>query len=87
MIGDLFNLILLDPLFNGLVAIYNYIPNLGVAIIILTIFIKLLLYIPSRSSIRSQKILQETQPKLKELQKKYKNDREELGRQTMKFYK
>lgn len=87
MIGDIFNLILLDPLFNGLVFIYTYIPNLGVAIIILTILIKLLLYIPSRSSIRAQKILQETQPKLKEIQKKYKNDREELGRQTMKFYK
>ncbi len=87
MIGDLFNTILLEPLLNALVFIYNYIPNLGVAIIILTLIIKGLLYWPSRSSIVAQKRLQETQPKLQELQKKYKNDREELGRQTMKFYK
>ncbi len=87
MIGDLFNAVLLEPLLNALVFIYHYIPNLGVAIIILTLIIKGLLYFPSRSSIIAQKKLQETQPKLQALQKKYKNDREELGRQTMKFYK
>lgn len=87
MIGDLFNTILLEPLLNGLVFIYHYIPNLGVAIIILTVIIKALLYLPSRASIVAQKRLQETQPKLQALQKKYKHDREELGRQTMKFYK
>ncbi|MFZ6036617.1 MAG: YidC/Oxa1 family membrane protein insertase [Patescibacteria group bacterium] len=87
MIGTIFNAILLEPILNALVLIYHYIPNLGVAIILLTLIIKALLYFPSRSSIVAQKRLQETQPKLQELQKKYKNDREELGRQTMKFYK
>ncbi|MDD5039520.1 MAG: YidC/Oxa1 family membrane protein insertase [Patescibacteria group bacterium] len=87
MIGDLYNAILFQPLFNGLVFIYQYIPNLGIAIIILTLIIKLLLYIPSRSSIRSQKALQDAQPKLKALQEKYKDNKEELGRQIMKFYK
>ncbi len=87
MIGDLYNLVLFEPLFNALVFIYNYIPNLGVAIIILTLIIKFILYIPSRSSITSQKKLQETQPKLKALQDKYKDNKEELGRQLMKFYK
>ncbi|MBU0964042.1 YidC/Oxa1 family membrane protein insertase [Patescibacteria group bacterium] len=85
--GDIYNLILFEPLLNGLVFIYRFIPDLGVAIILLTIVIKIILYIPSRSSIRSQKKLQETQPKLQEIQKKYKNDKEELGRQMMKFYK
>ncbi len=87
MIGDLYNLILFEPAFNSLVFIYNYIPNLGIAIIILTIIIKSLLYLPNRSSIRSQKKLQETQPKLLVIQEKYKNNKEELGRQLMKFYK
>ncbi len=87
MIGDIYNLILFEPLFNALLFIYKYIPDLGTAIIILTVIIKLLLYLPSRSSIRSQKLLQQTQPKLKALQEKYKNDREELGKQMMKFYK
>lgn len=87
MIVDIYNLVLFDPLLNTLVFIYNYIPSLGVAIIILTLLIKLLLYIPSRSSIQSQKRLQATQPKLKALQEKYKNNKEELGKQLMKFYK
>jgi len=84
---ELYYTLLFEPLFNGLVFIYKYLPSLGVSIIILTIIIKLLLYIPSRSSIRSQKKLNETQPKLKAIQAKYKNNKEELGRQIMKFYK
>ncbi len=87
MIGELFNTVLFQPLLNALVFIYQYIPNLGVAIIILTVIIKMLLYLPSRSSIRAQKRLQDTQPQLKAIQEKYKDNREELGRQLMKFYK
>ncbi|MFH1207686.1 MAG: YidC/Oxa1 family membrane protein insertase [Patescibacteria group bacterium] len=87
MIGDIFNVALFQPLLNALVLIYKYIPDLGVAIILLTLVIKLILYIPSRSSIRSQKILQDTQPKLQAIQKQYKDNKEELGRQLMRFYK
>lgn len=87
MIVDLYYLVLFEPLFNGLLLIYSYIPSLGVSIILITIIIKLLLYIPSRSSIRAQKNLQQTQPKMKAIQEKYKNNKEELGRQLMKFYK
>jgi len=83
----IFDVLLFNPLLNSLVFIYKYIPDLGVSIIILTVVIKLILYLPSRSSIRSQKSLQAIQPKLQELQKKYKNNKEELGRQTIKFYK
>jgi len=86
-IADIYNLILFEPIFNGLIFIYKYIPNLGVSIIILTLVIKLILYLPSLSSIKSQKRLQEVQPKLKAIQDKYKGNREELGRQVMKFYK
>ncbi len=85
--GNIFNLILFEPIFNAVVFIYKYIPDLGVAIVILTLIIRGLLYLPSRSSIRSQKSLQQTQPKLKAIQEKYKNNKEELGRQLMKFYK
>ncbi len=87
MIGQLFNTIIFQPLFNGLIFIYHIIPDLGVAIILLTIIIKLILLLPSKSMIVSQKRLQEMQPKLQELQKKYKDNREELGRQMMRFYK
>ena len=83
----LYNTLLFEPLFNALLFIYSIIPSLGVAIILLTIIIKLILYLPSRSSLKSQKVLQQMQPKLKVIQEKYKNNKEELGRQIMKFYK
>jgi len=85
--GNLFNVVLFEPFLNAIVFIYKYIGDLGVAIIILTVIIRLILYLPSRSSIRSQKALQDIQPKIKELQKKFKDNKEELGRQLMKFYK
>jgi YidC/Oxa1 family membrane protein insertase len=84
-----FNIILYEPLFNTLMFLYKNIPghDLGVAIILLTLLIKLLLFWPSLSAIHSQQKMQEIQPKMKELQDKYKDNREELSRQLMAFYK
>lgn len=85
--ANIFNLILFDPIFNALIFLYKYIGDIGISIIALTIIIRFILYLPSRSSIKSQKALQDIQPKLQELQNKYKNNKEELGRQMINFYK
>lgn len=87
--AEFFNTVLYEPLFNGLIYIYDVLPwkDLGIAIIILTLIIKFLLYFPSRSSIKAQKTLQETQPKLDAIKAKYKDNREEMGKQLMNFYK
>ena len=86
---EFFNTILVQPLFNLLVFFYNLVPgnDLGVAIILLTLVIKLLLYPLSRQSIRSQKALQELQPKMEALKKQYKNDKEKLAKEMMTLYK
>lgn len=86
---DFFYTVLYEPLFNGLMFIYKEVPgiDLGVAIIILTIIIKLVLFWPSLSSIKAQKNLQEIQPKLDEIKKRYANNKEEQSKQLMKFYK
>ena len=86
---EFFNTILVQPLFNLLVFFYNLVPgnDLGVAIILLTLVIKLLLYPLSRQSIRSQKALQELQPKMEALKKQYKNDKEKLAKEMMALYK
>lgn len=86
---DFFYTLLYEPLFNLLVWLYDVLPwkDLGVAIIIVTLLIKILLFYPSLRSIRSQKALQEVQPHLDALRKKYADNKEELGRQIMKFYK
>jgi YidC/Oxa1 family membrane protein insertase len=60
---------------------------MGIAIILLTLLIKLVLFYPSLKGIRAQKSVQDIQPKLAELKVKYKDDKEELGRQIMQLYK
>jgi YidC/Oxa1 family membrane protein insertase len=87
-IAYLFNLLLYQPLFNILVLLYEYIPgrSFGLAIIILTIAIKLILYPLGSKAIKSQKELSGLQPKIKEIQEKYK-DKEEQARELMGLYK
>jgi len=86
-ITHLFTLFIYQPLYNGLIEIYNIIPDLGWAIIILTIIIRVLLLPLSKKSIESQKKMQEIQPELKKIQKKYKDDKQEQGKKVMEFYK
>ena len=83
-----FNIILYQPLFNVLVLLYEYLPghDFGVAVIVLTILIKLLFYPLGIQAIRSQRALSELQPKIKEIQEKYKTDREKQGRAMMELY-
>jgi YidC/Oxa1 family membrane protein insertase len=86
---NVFNIILYQPLFNALVLLYLYLPgqDFGVAVIVLTILIKLILYPLGAKGIRAQKSLQELQPKIKEMQEKFKNDKEKQAKAMMEFYK
>lgn len=61
--------------------------DIGVAILVLTVLIKIVLHPFSISSLKSQKALQALQPKMEELKRKYKHKREELTRATMELYK
>jgi len=85
----IFNTIFYQPIFNLLVYIYNIIPghDLGLAIIVLTLIIKLVLYIPSKRSIKSQKELATIQPEIDELKEKYKDDKDKMGPELMALYK
>ncbi|MCF6276231.1 MAG: YidC/Oxa1 family membrane protein insertase [Candidatus Magasanikbacteria bacterium] len=84
---ELFQAILYQPIFNALVALYNVIPDVGVGILIITIIIKFALYPLTNISLKSQKKLTDIQPKLAELKKKYKDDKQTLAAETMKMYK
>lgn len=72
-----------------MVFFYNIVPyhDLGLAILLLTIVIKVILLPLSKQSIKSQKALQEIQPKIEELKKKYADNKEEMARATMALYK
>ena len=84
-----FYIILYQPLFNFLVLLYNYIPghDFGIAIIFLTLIIRIILFPVSVKAVHSQRSLQKLQPKIQELQKKYKNDKEKQAKETLNLYK
>jgi YidC/Oxa1 family membrane protein insertase len=87
LIKSFFSVTIFQPLFNALILLYLLIPDLGVAIILLTVIIKLLLLPTSRKAIESQKKMQEIQPEVKELQKKYKDNRQLQSQKIMELYK
>lgn len=78
-----------EPLFNALLYLQKVVPghDLGLAIILLTLLIKLALYIPSLSGIRASRQLQTLQPRLKALQTEFKDNRERLAQEQMKLYR
>lgn len=84
-----FEAIAYDPIYNLLILFYNIIPfkDFGIAIILTTLLIRLLIYPISRKQITSQKKLQELQPKIKEVQAKFKDNKEEQAKQMMQLYK
>ena len=78
--------LLLDLLGGVLNFFYQIIPNLGVAIILLTLAISLVLFPLTLKQTRSMKAMQEIQPEVKRLQKELKGDKEELNKQLMALY-
>ena len=83
---------LLSPIQNVLEIIIvwlyqNIIANYGIVIILLTITVRLILTPLTITQTRSMARMQKIQPQLKELQKKYKDDKQKLQQETMDFYK
>lgn len=76
-----------QPLFELLKFVHKAISNWGVDIIIVTLLIKLAFYWLTASSGRSMAKMRTLAPKLKALQERYKDNREELGRATMELYR
>src|SRR6476646_6942078 len=79
-----------DPVYNFFGAIlaffYSIIPNLGVAIILLTILVMLVMFPLTAKQAKSMMAMQRAQPEIKKLQAKYKQDRAKLNEEMMKFY-
>lgn len=85
----MFQTLFYQPVLNLLIFLYNIVPghDLGIAIVLLTIIIKIILFPLAQKSIQSQKAMQELQPKLAELKKKFANDKERMSKEMMELYK
>lgn len=85
---SLFDTILLRPMLNFLTLLSGYLfGSFGLAIVVLTVIVRLLTLPLTMRQLHSTRAMQELQPKLKELQKKYAKDKDRLGQETMKLYK
>jgi YidC/Oxa1 family membrane protein insertase len=84
---NLFNTLLVYPIFNLLAVIYAYVLDFGLAVIILTIIVRGLLWPIFTRQLHSQKALQELQPELKKIKEKAAGDRTLEGKLTMELYK
>lgn len=85
---SIFTEILWRPIFNGLVFFYNVLPwqDLGIAIILLTIFIRLILAPIMGRARRAQHELAKIQPEIKKIQEKHKDNKEAQSKALMEFY-
>jgi YidC/Oxa1 family membrane protein insertase len=79
--------IVAKPMLISMNWINKYVGSYGWTIIILTFIIKLILYPLSLKSFKSMKGLQKIQPLMKEIQEKYKDDRQRQNQELMKLYK
>jgi len=73
------------PLLELLKFLYSIIPNYGIAIILLTLIVRLVLYPLQHKSMKSMKRMQVLQPQIKALQEKFKNDKERMNKEVMQF--
>lgn len=89
MFSQLFHVILYQPLFNLFIGLYDILPghDAGLVILILTILVRLLVYPLTTSSLKSQKALQELQPKMEEVKKQYADNQQKQAEALMSLYR
>lgn len=85
----MFTTFVVQPIFNLLVLIYALLPghNFGVAIIVFTIIIRLLMWPLVKKQLRQTKITRQLQPELKRIKKEAAGDRQKEGQMMMELYK
>tara|TARA_B100000700_G_scaffold331036_1_gene460911 strand:- start:2335 stop:4104 length:1770 start_codon:yes stop_codon:yes gene_type:complete len=79
--------VLASPLLDLLRMIFSYVGNYGVAIIILTIIVRVVLFPLTFKGMKSMKRMQQLAPRMKKLQEKFKNNKEKLNKEMMDLYR
>lgn len=89
MISDIFHVVAYDPIYNLLVFLVGVIPggSVGLAVILATVIVKVILFPLSLSAVRTQMVLKTIQPKIKEIQENLKDKREEMAQKLLALYK
>ncbi len=87
--GNIFHIALYQPMFNALVFLYKYVAfqDLGVAIILLTVLIRVILYPFFYHSFKNQTLMQKIQPEIQKIQHDHKGDKEKQAQALLALYK
>lgn len=85
----LYRALIAKPLFNTLVFFIKILPShsLGWAIILLTILVRIILFVPNQNAMKSQREMQKMQPKIQEIRAKHKDNPQLMAMKTMEIYK
>ncbi len=75
------------PLLLGLAFFYSYVGNYGVAIVLLTVLVKLLFWPLSQKSYKSMEQMKKLQPMVAKIKEKYGEDRQRMNQEVMNLYK
>lgn len=89
MISSFFHIVFYNPIYNALVAFIALVPgsDVGIAVIFLTIAIRLILLPFSLSAARAQRTMKLLEPKIKELKEKHKGNKEKEALETLALYR
>ena len=87
-ISDIFH-ILDQPILRALTLLYEYLPgqDFGVAVVVLTLLLRFILYPLSAKAFESQKAQMRIQGKVREIQEQYKGKKDELSRKLLELYR
>lgn len=85
----MFNQFFYRPLFNALVFLYTHVSfhDLGIAIVLLTVLVRIVLYPFFHKSVRNQRIMQMIQPKVKKIQEAHKDNKEKQAAALLEVYR
>ena len=89
LLSTIYNEILFKPLFNALVFLTSVVPfaDLGVAVVILTVIVRFVIFPFTHKSIKTQAKMREIEPELKKIRSETNGKQEEQARRTMELYK
>src|SRR5216117_4548173 len=87
IVTEVWNALLVHPLINLLVLADYFVHDFGLAVVIVTVAIRLALFPVFRAQVRSSRAMQELAPAMNDIKKKHGSDRAKLQQEQMKLYK
>lgn len=87
--STIFNNFFYEPLYNGLIVLFDLLPwfDAGVIVVLFTIIVKLVLFPLSKKGVVAQVEMRKIEPDLLKIREKYKDDKQEQARKTMDLYR